>query len=225
MINKFKSGIKATSLYDIIRASLVWDVIKYIRDWKGIRDWERSGKKNMVPQGLKVKLIKECAKKFSIQTLIETGTFLGETVWTTRRSFKQIISIELDDDLYRQAKKRFSGFNHIRIIHGDSGEELGKVLANINQPCLFWLDGHYSAGITAKGKEDTPIIREISHILNHHIQDHVILIDDAHDFTGDNDYPTLEELRIYIFSNSGEMFFEVTDDIIRIHKKLMKPGS
>jgi hypothetical protein len=44
------------------------------------------------------------------------------------------------------------------------------------------------------------------------------LIDDAHDFTGDNDYPTLEDLNNYIISNRGEIVFEIKDDIIRIHK-------
>jgi len=107
---------------------------------------------------------------------------------------------------------------NITIIHGDSGEVLGEVLAHINQPCLFWLDGHYSGGITVKGELETPIRRELSHIFRHSIAGcHVIIIDDARGFTGEYDYPTIEELRD-ISRLAGFDSFEVKNDIIRIHK-------
>lgn len=65
--------------------------------------------------------------------------------------FKKIISIELGVDLFVKAKKGFKNDKNVVIIQGDSREMLPKILKDINKPAIFWLDGHYSAGITAKG--------------------------------------------------------------------------
>ena len=105
---------------------------------------------------------------------------------------------------------------HITILHGDSGEVLEQVLARINKPCLFWLDGHYSGGVTAKGSLETPIQKELTHIFNHpQAHNHIILIDDARLFTGQDDYPALQFLQDLTIS-AGFDVYEVKDDIIRI---------
>jgi hypothetical protein len=67
----------------------------------------------------------------------------------------------------------------------------------IDQPALFYLDGHYSGGITARAAKDTPIYEELSHIFEHDPR-HVIVIDDARCFGRDPDYPSLHELREFI---------------------------
>ena len=79
-------------------------------------------------------------------------------------------------------------------MHGDSGEILPELLNNINEPILFWLDGHYSAGNTSKGSLNTPIIKELVTIFQHPIKQHIILIDDARLFNGADDYPTSVEV-------------------------------
>lgn len=102
-------------------------------------------------------------------------------------------------------------------MHGDSGKILPEILASLNKPCLFWLDAHYSDGITAKGDVETPIVSELEAIFNHSIQSHVILIDDARCFIGENDYPTIDWLREYILKQHLDWVFEVRDNIIRTH--------
>jgi len=153
-----------------------------------------------------------------MHSFVETGTFWGDMVYANKNVFRKIFSIELDQDLYEQAKKRFFNEAHISILQGASGEIIAKVLAEINEPCLFWLDGHYSEGVTAKGKLETPIRQELKHILNHRIQGHVILIDDARQFVGQNDYPKIAELRQLILGHNPGWVFEVKDDIIRAYK-------
>src|SRR6185369_3710483 len=123
-------------------------------------------------------LIRDYAKSFNTQILIETGTYLGDMVHAMKKSFSRIISFELDHNLAKQAQARFANDHHIQIIQGDSGKLLSDYLANINEPCLFWLDGHYSGGITAKGTLETPIKNELTVILKHPVDSHVILIDD-----------------------------------------------
>ena len=78
------------------------------------------------------------------------------------------------------------------------------------------MDAHYSGGITAKGKLDTPILEELHQILNHHVAGHVILIDDARFFVGRGGYPTLEEIRDLVTLLRPRSMFEIRDDIIRI---------
>lgn len=185
-----------------------------------IRDWERRGKPIPPPEALKRRTIREYAEKASIRSFIETSTFHGETVDAVQDAFDKLFSVELDQTLYLRAKERFSGFPQISIIHGDSGA-LGEILSGLREPCLFWLDGHSSSihrgDSTAEGVRETPILRELDHILNHSIAGHVILIDDARLFVGGDHYPTIDELRQVLLTRRPEWIVEVKDDIIRIH--------
>jgi hypothetical protein len=134
--------------------------------------------------------------------------------------FKEIFSIELSRILFEKAKKKFSSYSysHVHIMCGQSGELLPEILRNVMQPCIFWLDAHWSGGSTAKGELETPIIQELKCILNHrNAENHVLLIDDARCFTGENDYPTLHVLKNFIRKIHPDWIFEVKDDIIRIH--------
>ena len=73
-------------------------------------------------------------------------------------------------------RKKFSKLTHINLIKGDSSEKLPEILKSLKEPALFWLDGHYSDEITAKGDLNTPIYNELTAILNHPIKNHVILM-------------------------------------------------
>lgn len=182
-----------------------------------LTQWIASGKPVPPPDFYKHQTIKSYGERFDLDTLIETGTYLGTTVWAVRNYFSRIVSIELGQELYEKAKKMFEDYEHISIIKGDSGEVLPIVLELIiDKPCLFWLDGHYSAGITACGDLQTPIIQEIEAIFAHPIKQHVILIDDARLFVGKDDYPQLDEFVQYIKSIRTDINVEVIDDIIRI---------
>jgi hypothetical protein len=92
------------------------------------------------------------------------------------------------------------------------------LLKKIHEPTLFWLDGHWSGGITAQGDKDTPVVAECEAVLSHHVQGHVILVDDARCFTGENDYPTIAGMRALCGRHPG-MTFEVEDDVIRVHDR------
>jgi hypothetical protein len=87
----------------------------------------------------------------------------------------------------------------------------------INQAALFWLDGHYSAGITAKGEKDTPIFEELSHILNAPDKRHVIIVDDVQNFGTNPAYPSLEELSAFIKSKRAGLDICVKNNMICIY--------
>ncbi|MGK6350879.1 hypothetical protein [Parapedobacter sp. DT-150] len=154
-------------------------------------------------------------KAYGFKVFIETGTYLGDMVEAQRNHFEKIYSIELGEDLHQRAVKRFAAFPHVKILQGDSGVVLKDLLMEINEPALCWLDGHYSAGITAKGEKNTPILAELEVLLTA-APDHGILIDDARLFTGEGDYPSIDELSSFVMHKDSKRRVTVADDIIKI---------
>lgn len=182
---------------------------------RGYRKWLREGKPIPACSLAKLKRMDSFRKKRNYAVFIETGTYLGDTVFHFLKKFERIYSIELDTDLFQRATKRFAQFEHVQILEGDSGKEIIKVLKEIRVPSMFWLDGHYSGGITALGENASPILEELAAILTHSM-DHIIFIDDARLFTGTGGYPTLEELQHFVRERKPEAIISIEYDILSI---------
>ena len=185
---------------------------------KKFHQWEADGATGPMPNFGKQQVVVEYVKKYCPAVFVETGTYKGKMVYAVMPYVKNIYSIELDRTHCENARRRFAGYRHIHILHGQSGEVLADLLKGINEPCLFWLDAHWSGGSTAKGDLETPIMQEIECILNHPLAaEHVVLIDDARCFTGQNDYPALQTLKSLILNAHPDWVFETKNDIIRAH--------
>lgn len=180
-----------------------------------IKRWYNKGKPLPPPHIIKQKTIESYQYFHNCTTFIETGTYLGDMVNSQINNFNEIYSIEIDENLWRRALKRFKKYKKINIILGDSGTVLKELMPDINSKALFWLDGHNSAGITAKGNKDCPIYEELDAILNINYLDHVILIDDARCFIGKGDYPKSEDLEKYLLSKNSNYEMKIENDIIR----------
>lgn len=162
-------------------------------------------------------------KNYDAKILVETGTFLGDTVEFFKKRFDRVYSIELSEELFREAKKRFVDDVNVTILQGDSGEVLKALIVTINAPALFWLDGHYSFEFyvgdkfikTARGNKLTPIINELNILLND-IHQHIVLIDDARLFIGQSDYPKLERIQQMVTNAAFPYECFVSNDIIHI---------
>lgn len=149
---------------------------------------------------------------------------MGDTVEYLKNDFKQLFSIELNEDLAAKAAKRFNSEPKIKIVQGDSATQLASILSTINSPVSFWLDGHYSSEfqsgneyiITGKGEKDTPVMEELIQISQHPINNHVILIDDARLFNGNDDYPTKQQVSEFVKQKLPNHHFSIKKDIIRI---------
>jgi hypothetical protein len=206
----------------ISNKNILYQVHKKIKEAISARKkvllWKIKGRPIPPPHVVKQEAVKDYARRFNVRILIETGTFMGEMIDAVLNTFDEIISIEFDSALALRAQKKFSAHSHVRIIQGDSGKVLPEIVAGINKPCLFWLDAHYSGGVTAKSDLETPVVRELSVLLEHPCPDHVIFIDDAREFTGQNNYPLLDEVRNLIAAKRPELVMQVRDDIIRIHR-------
>lgn len=186
MIAKLKQALKKTPLFKLA----VW----MRRRQASLDELRAQSRSNAYYYSPVHDLIKSIAAEHSIKVFFETGTYLGNTVFGIKDAFAEVYSVELSRDIAELARERFSGIRHVHIINGESATALGEFLRGLEQPALFWLDAHYSAGVTAMGALQTPVKDELRAILSHRIKRHHILIDDVKDFNGQNDYPTVAEI-------------------------------
>jgi FkbM family methyltransferase len=165
----------------------------------------------------------QLAEVFGLQVFIETGTFMGNTTAIAGGVFSEVHTIELSAELAAKARARFAEQPRIRVHQGDSAELLSKILARLTTPALFWLDGHYSEGITARGRSNTPILDEIAAIARSGRKDAVILVDDLRLFerrplsvgaaSSLHGYPTVNELHAAVRAIDPDYQFFVFGDV------------
>lgn len=168
------------------------------------------------PDAVKHDVIRGCARQHGCTVLVETGTFYGDTIFALRHAFREIHSIELASGLHELARGEFGHLRHIHLHLGDSAKLLPQVASSIEPRTLYWLDGHFCAGPSARAEKDTSISEEVAWLLSRPAREDVVLIDDARLFTGRDGYPSTEELRAYVMARRPSAEFEIASDIIRI---------
>lgn len=180
-----------------------------------VLEWNRY--KVPTPPAHKIKqlVLAEYGAKYNCRILIETGTFRGDMMEAQKNNFDKLYSVELNVEFCEKAKIRFKNDSQIILLQGDSAEVLPKLVPTLEQPSLFWLDGHYCGGSTSLSAVECPIYAEIDAIFKNN-NEHVILIDDARHFVGKNDYPTIKELTDYISKKNNNYSLKIADDIIRV---------
>jgi hypothetical protein len=173
-----------------------------IREAKGRKnefiEWESRGFLAPSPSNIKRAVL---LRHGTPQTVwVETGTFKGDTTALLAQKCKQIHTIEPEPLLYAEAKNRFAGQDKVNVIHGLSENVFPQLLPTLSGDLNFWLDGHYSGGITHQGPIDCPVREELRHIQDnrHHFRRLTVLIDDIRCFDPTipaySDYPPLDEL-------------------------------
>ena len=157
----------------------------------------------------------EYARTYRLTTLVETGTYYGEMIAAVGKHFQRIYSIELDARLAKLAQQRFCGNARVEIIEGDSQKVVPRLLQQINEGCLWWLDAGYCGWIGELGNPNR-LGSELNSILSDRRFTHVVLMDDADGVNGEGGSPTLDELIGSIQSNYPDRQVEVVRNIIRI---------
>ena len=195
-------------------------VVEWIRSWRAARrdarDWAAYRRSRVIPPPhvVKTRTVREYGRRFGLRILVETGTYEGEMVRKCRGDFLRLHTIELDPTLATEAAQRLRRWPHIEVLVGDSVKRLPELLDRVREPALFWLDGHYSGGETARGARDTPLVEELEAIARHGVRGHVILIDDARCF-GQGDYPSLDRVTRLALEVPGIERVDVAEDIFR----------
>jgi hypothetical protein len=177
--------------------------------------WRLRGRPLPPPHVVKQSVILAYQRARHFSTFVETGTFSGEMVAAMRPYFRRIVSIELSPDIHRAAAERFAGDPGIELLLGDSARLLPRVLEQLGEPALFWLDGHFMGGTSARGDQDSPVRAELDALLSHPVRRHVVLIDDARLFSGEEGYPTIPELVASIERERPGSDVRVQDDIVQ----------
>ena len=128
---------------------------------------------------LKYALLKQIIQKDEdeYKIFVETGTYLGETIFRMEPIFKELHTIEIKKQLYDSVRRNYKG-NKITFHLGDSSYKLKEIVKKLNENAIFFLDGHWSAGITGRGEKDCPLYEELSAIVNHFPHKAIIIIDD-----------------------------------------------
>lgn len=148
--------------------------------------------KESVPEEVKWGLLLELAEEYHLRTLIETGTAVGDTILHIQNHFEEIHSFEIMGTYYEVAVRNTEGLSHVILYNSSSASSEFRDLVNKQpDPCLIYLDAHYSGEGTGKDltliTPDVPIRQELDVILQSNV-DHVIVIDDARCFKGEAFY-------------------------------------
>ena len=189
--------------------------------YEQLLDWLLNNSPSPPPHFVKIETIKKYLFDSGAPVFVETGVGSGATLMEIAKLGLQCFSIELDSGSYKRAKELLKNYQNVSLIHGDSANMLPQILESLETRALFWLDAHYSYDNKERAEKETPIQEELSAILNHSAEGHIILIDDVRLFGNPrgnmyHDYPTVSEV-IRQMEDAGRKYsVENFHDILRV---------
>jgi len=128
-------------------------------------------------------------RKYS-DILIETGTYMGDGVQCAfDAGYKKVYSCDINSECVSNAREKFKD-EDFTVLLKPSEIALKDFLDGIDQRCVIFLDGHampkdghpstreFGSTTLNENALTCPLVEELQIIKEHHIKDHVILIDD-----------------------------------------------
>lgn len=157
-------------------------------------------------------------KNLALDVFVEGGTYKGKTAKKMSVSFKKVYTIEKSNKLFNISDAHLQNCSNVTLLKGDTRDHLNDIITN-NNNILFWLDAHWSGGITYGEKDECPLLEELNIIFKHN-KNYVILIDDARLFLAPpplphnlENWPTINDI-IKQLPHYWELF--VFEDVIYI---------
>jgi glycosyltransferase involved in cell wall biosynthesis len=129
------------------------------------------------------------------KTLLESGTFVGDTVEYFLAHAERIISVEVEPKLFADAQRKFHDAANVEIVFGDALYLIPEIVDQLEDPPLIWLDGHFSEGVTGTGDEIEPaasILAQLGAVRTP--AGTTIVVDDLRLFGLHPDFPGLDDL-------------------------------
>jgi hypothetical protein len=155
----------------------------------------------------KVRQIRALAHRTNSRIFIEAGTFLGNTAMRCSGNFESVITVELDPQLFQQAKAYLALRKNVLCLHGDALKILPSVLEKTHvRDALVFLDGHFSGGVTAHGELAEPACEEIMVLAKHKDKINAVVVDDFRCFGRDKGWPKRSALLETIEDSFGDEF-------------------
>lgn len=168
------------------------------------------------PYILRILTVLHYIRRSGYRHFVETGTYQGTTSNIVAMLGLDVVTIELSEELHRQAVAKFADRANVTCLQGDSGTLMPGVVAGLTGPAVFWLDGHYSdVPFAGRAEKETPIVEELEAVFTAMAHDHVVLIDDMYCF-GTGDYPTIAEVEAIVRRLRPDYQITVLNDIMRI---------
>ena len=112
---------------------------------------------------------------------IETGTYIGDGITTAFTcGFKKIYSVEYDEELYKNCVNKFVNNNNVFLYKDDSALFLEKILQEIKESAVIFLDAHFCGFNSKTGLNEIwiPIVNEMNAIIKYGTIGSTIIVDD-----------------------------------------------
>lgn len=130
-------------------------------EFRQVRAWAKRGFSMPAPWRVKMNVLDRY--KLRDAAWVESGTFIGQTAQHLALSSERVITLEPSPELFAIAQKRLHPFRNVKILNSTSERGLSDALAQAgNNRVCFWLDGHFSDGVTFWGGGLTPIREELA---------------------------------------------------------------
>lgn len=109
-------------------------------------------------------VLRQLGQRYSLPTLIETGTCEGSTCLALKDDFTHIFTVELSPRYAKKSFLRLKDYHHIHLYEGSSPVMLPQMLSDafvmdLPDTMLFWIDAHPSAPDGAH--EGDPLAEEL----------------------------------------------------------------
>ncbi|HYJ00530.1 MAG TPA: hypothetical protein VEX36_12745 [Thermoleophilaceae bacterium] len=164
-------------------------------------------------------LARRLRQDLRLDRAVETGTYLGITARRLAEVFPAVVTIELSEQLHATAAAALRDVPQVKALQGHSVDRLPEV-ADPKRPALYFLDGHWSAGVTVGANDECPLLRELSAIGPGNPSD-CLIVDDARLFAAPPPpphdpaaWPTLLEVFDAIRSDRPDHHITILEDQI-----------
>lgn len=174
----------------------------------------------MIHPGPPHTLVLELARRCDVRHFIECGTFLGNTALWAAGHFPRVTTVERSHTLYEQARDSHRNVRNLEFRLGDSRTVLGELVPTLTAPAMFWLDSHWSGGVTSGENDECPLLDEIR-IINASPHTHFVLIDDARLFLSPppephriEQWPAIDTVMFELCARRDRYYTVVFEDVI-----------
>lgn len=177
--------------------------------------------------GINKELVSEIKKNYQVNNFIETGTYLGGTSHWASGLFKEVHTIEISEEIYKETSAKFKDVKNMHCYLGDSRDMMPGIIDKLEGPALFWLDGHWCGRNTGGKHNPCPIMDELAQAVR--LPGSIILIDDLRYFLGPNPfdfgeaYPTFQEILVFLQKHLDNYYYTIHDDTVICVPMSLKP--
>jgi len=173
-----------------------------------------------VQVGPPAELVLTLKQRYGVEHFVETGTYYAQTALWAAQHFKRVTTIEYSKGIYDEVCKKYGSSNpNIEFVFGDSKSQLKIIVPELKEPCIFWLDAHWSGGKTYGADDECPLITELE-IINRSEMNHFIFIDDARLFLSPpprphrvGQWPSISSI-ISVLQSGKSRYIAIAEDVI-----------